>query len=340
MVWISPLTEASGINMKQTKIILPLIFSATLAYTQNSELEYANLIKKADSLYSAKDYKNSAKKYSEAFKALGWKGLPDDRYNAACSWALAGVPDSAFFQLERITTKSGYANYNHISIDEDLVSLYNDKRWKPLLEIIKQNKEKAEANLNKPLVALLDSIYIEDQGYRRQIEGIEKKYGWESKEMKNHWKIITEKDSINLIKVTKILDKYGWLGADVVGGQGNSTLFLVIQHADQKTQEKYLPMMREAAKNGKAQSSSLALLEDRVALGQGKRQLYGSQIGRDNETKLYYVLPLEDPDNVDKRRKAVGLGPLAEYVSQWGIKWDVEQFKKDLPELEKKTTEK
>jgi hypothetical protein len=113
-------------------------------------------------------------------------------------------------------------------------------------------------------------------------------------------------------------------------------LFLVIQHADQKTQEKYLPMMRAAVKNGKAQGSSLALLEDRVALGQGKRQIYGSQIGRDPDTQLYYVSPLEDPDNVDKRRAEVGLGTLAEYVNRWQIKWDVEQYKKDLPKLEEK----
>jgi len=92
--------------------------------------------------------------------------------------------------------------------------------------------------------------------------------------------------------------------------------------------------MREAVKHGKAQASNLALLEDRVALGQGKKQIYGSQIGRDPETQLYYVSPLEDPDNVDKRREAVGLQPLAEYVSRWQIKWDVEQYKKDLPKLE------
>jgi len=117
-----------------------------------------------------------------------------------------------------------------------------------------------------------------------------------------------------------LLDQYGWLGADVIGAQGNATLFLVIQHADQATQEKYLPMMREAVKNGKGQGSSLALLEDRVALRQGKKQIYGSQIGRDMGSKLYYVQPLEDPDNVDKRRAQVGLQPLAEYISQWQIK--------------------
>jgi len=93
--------------------------------------------------------------------------------------------------------------------------LHQDKRWKPLLEIIKQNKDKAEANLNKPLVAQFDSIYVEDQKYRKQIDEIEKKFGWDSKEMKSHWKVINEKDSINLIKVKNILDHYGWLGADV-----------------------------------------------------------------------------------------------------------------------------
>jgi len=130
------------------------------------------------------------------------------------------------------------------------------------------------------------------------------------------------------------------LGADVVGGQGNSTLFLVIQHADQATQEKYLPMMREAVKNGKAQGSSLALLEDRVALGQGNRQIYGSQIGRDPETQIYFISPLEDPDNVDKRRAEVGLQSLADYASRWQITWDVEQYKKDLPQIEEKVKRK
>ena len=95
-------------------------------------------------------------------------------------------------------------------------------------------------------------------------------------------------------------------------------------------------MMREAVKNGKAKGKSLALLEDRVALRKRKKQIYGSQIGRDNDTKLYYVLPLEDPDNVDKRRAKVGLEPLADYVNYWQIKWDVEQYKKDLLLIEAK----
>jgi hypothetical protein len=154
--------------------------------------------------------------------------------------------------------------------------------------------------------------------------------------MKNHLKLINKIDSINLIKVKQILDQYGWLGADVIGSNGNLTLFLVIQHADLASQEKYLPMLREAVKNKKASASNLALLEDRVALRQGKKQIYGTQIERDKVTNSYYISPLEDPDNVDKRRAAVGLQPLGEYVKQWQIKWDVEQYKRDLPTIEAK----
>lgn len=129
--------------------------------------------------------------------------------------------------------------------------LHKDKRWKPLLEVIEQNKDKAEkadATLNKPLISQLDSIFKEDQRVRIQIDTIEKEYGWESSQMKAHLQLISRIDSINLIKVKQILDKYGWLGADVIGSNGNLTLFLIIQHSDLATQEKYLPMMREAEK--------------------------------------------------------------------------------------------
>jgi hypothetical protein len=321
--------------MKTVIIIFTFLTISLQAVAQVSQ-KYKELVNEAFSLYQAKDYKKAAEKLSEAFESNGWKGLSTDRYNAACMWSLAGVPDSAFFQLYRIATKANYTDYDHVTNDPDLQSLHQDSRWEPLLVIIKENKEKSEANLNKPLVAILDSIYMDDQKYRLQMDEVEKQYGWESKEMQELWGIIHVKDSLNLIKVKSILDQYGWLGPDVVGAQGNSTLFLVIQHSDQATQEKYLPMMREAVKNGRAQASSLALLEDRVALGQGRRQIYGSQIGRDPDTQQYYIRPLDDPDNVDKRRAEVGLSPLAEYVSIWNLTWDVEQYKKDLSEIEAK----
>lgn len=81
--------------------------------------------------------------------------------------------------------------------------------------------------------------------------------------------------------------------------------------------------------------NSLALLIDRIEIREGRKQRYGSQIGTNPNNKTLYVLPLIDPDNVDKRRAEVGLGPISEYVKNWNLVWDVEKYKSELPELEK-----
>lgn len=186
----------------------------------------------------------------------------------------------------------------------------------------------------KNLKAILDTVYEEDQKLRRQLKDVEEKFGKESIEMQEHWQSIHYKDSINLIKIQKILDEHGWLGQDAIGGIGNTTLFLVIQHAPLKVQQKYLPMMQEAVIKGNARGADLALLEDRVSIRSGKRQIYGSQIGRNQETGEFYVVPIEDPENVDKRRSEVGLGSLADYVEGYDIVWDIERHKKMTAELE------
>jgi len=303
------------------KQLLFTILLCACAFYSNAQ-DYAALVAKGDSLYQTKDFLQSAQAYNEAFRVNGDKGAVNARYNAACSWALAGQPDSAFVQLVRIAEKGNYTNYKHITTDADLNSLHQDPRWKKVTEWVAQNKEKAEANLNKPLVQELETIFDEDQKYRRMIDSVEQQFGRESAEMKQLWQIIVEKDSINLIKVTKILDEYGWLGPDVVGGQGNMTLFLVIQHSPLEVQLKYVPMLREAVKNGKANAANLALLEDRILMYQGKKQLYGSQLRMNQETGKYELAPIEDPKNVDKRRAEMGLGPLADYVKRWGIEWN------------------
>lgn len=126
--------------MKKLFLFSTIFLIWTGVYGQTTKSEYSNLIKKADSLYQAKDFKNSALTYSSAFKVLGWKGLPDDRYNAARAWTMAKTPDSAFFNLQRIVDKGYYSDYDKITKEEDFKSLYSDNRWQPLLDQIKYNK--------------------------------------------------------------------------------------------------------------------------------------------------------------------------------------------------------
>ncbi|WP_288423827.1 DUF6624 domain-containing protein [uncultured Spirosoma sp.] len=307
-------------------LIVCLVCSST--YGQ----EYRQLVNEANEKYLGKEYKKSVELYKRAF-AKEQKNRTDF-YNAGCSAALAGDGTLALSWLNQ-AFDNGYVNIRHMKSDSDLNSLHKTQGWKSLVATMQTKVDRLEAEYDKPLQAKLLAIYDDDQKDRQRIDGLGKKYGYNSKEVDKLWKTIAYKDSVNLLSVKAILDQYGWVGEDKVGPQANTTLFLVIQHADLATQQTYLPMMRKAVTDKKAEPSALALLEDRVALGEKRRQTYGSQIGEDS-TGTAYVLPLADPDNVDKRRAEVGLDPLADYVKHWGIKWDVDEYKKQLPAIEKR----
>jgi hypothetical protein len=169
--------------------------------------------------------------------------------------------------------------------------------------------------LDKPMIALLDTIFKADQYLRQQ-----NRMDLNSPELKEWSRKVSQIDSVNLIKVTDILNKHGWPGEDVIGWSGSSTLWAVLQHSALDNQEKYLPMMREAVKNGKARPAQLALLEDRILVGNGKEQIYGTQAGTDS-LGIYRLYPIKDEQNVNKRRFLVGLGPLQWYAKQIGLRY-------------------
>ena len=289
--------------------------------------QYIKNSSRAFSFYENGNYFKSALSYDSLFNQYRNQGLRNDKYNAACSWALSGNIEKAFFYLTLAVEVDKWSNLSHILYDSDLSTLHPDKRWQPLIDTVKSNKEKVEAKLNKPLVAMLDTIYTEDQGGRINIDAIQKQFGWQSKQLDSLWKKIDYQDSTNLIMVKKIIDTYGWLGSDQVGDQGALTIFLVIQHADSLTQVTYLPVMREAVKKGKAQPQNLALLEDRVLMKQGKKQIYGSQLITNEKTGKYEFYPIEDEPNVNKRRFAIGLEPLEAYAKRFGLDYTLPKTK-------------
>ncbi|MGD9993348.1 MAG: DUF6624 domain-containing protein [Salinivirgaceae bacterium] len=175
------------------------------------------------------------------------------------------------------------------------------------------------------LIAQLDTIHQEDQKDRIRINELLIKSRTESEnlELVTLVELMNKNDSINLIKVEKILNEHGWLGADVIGEKGNHTLFLVIQHADFETQLKYLPLMRESVEKGTLKAKDFALLVDRIEMRRGNRQIYGSQIKIDGSE--FYVYPIIDPEKVNERRAEIGMEPIEDYVKNVGLTWDIEK---------------
>ncbi|RWU05436.1 DUF6624 domain-containing protein [Pedobacter chitinilyticus] len=180
------------------------------------------------------------------------------------------------------------------------------------------------------LLPMLDTIYKDDQSYRFELASLTRSNASPSK-LDSVRNIIKEKDEINLKKINAILTKYGWLGPQEVGMNGSQSIFLVIQHADLDTQKKYLSLVQQAEKEGKTLSSNLAILEDRIAMREGRKQYYGSQGFKDKVTGISYIYPIVDIDQLDQRRKQMGMPPMATYVKNWNL----EDYKKKLPEIEK-----
>lgn len=299
-----------------TVLIITFLFLNNIC-GQTVPPEYYKLTKKADSLYRTKDYNASAFKYSDAFKLLGGKGLANDRYDAACSWALAGYPDSAIFNLERIAHRAFYSDYQRVTKDKDLVSLYNHRQWKPLLEKIKHNQDSIEAKMDRKLIARLDSLASADQKWRnlatKQGNGEKLK---DSIDPKTIFPNMILTDNSNLVEVRKIFYTYGFPNYDLVGTRGSSNFWLLVQHQDRSPafQDSVLVLMKIEAEKGKASWNNYAYLIDRVKVNAGEKQIYGTQMQMNNDNTSFEPKPVIEPEKLNERRKSVGLGTIEEYA--------------------------
>ena len=130
----------STTNLMKNRVLLTLILSIICisSFAQN----YKTLIQKADSLFSISRYEDAALTYSKAIQVTGGKTTSFDRYRTADAYALADNPDSAFHHLGILATKDSFSYYSVIAKDGNLAGLRSDKRWKPLLNALKQNRAK------------------------------------------------------------------------------------------------------------------------------------------------------------------------------------------------------
>lgn len=114
----------------------------------------------------------------------------------------------------------------------------------------------------------------------------------------------------------EVLDEYGWPGRSMVGLAATAAAGRLVQHmeGDLPLQRRCLELMARAAEAGDFPTREVAYVTDSVRLAEGRPQVYGTKFDRvDGEL---VPCPLEDPDRVDERRRAMGLGPLAEYARE------------------------
>lgn len=185
------------------------------------------------------------------------------------------------------------------------------------------------------LVSILDTIFRTEQEPITLRDSFMKKYGIESPQALAQQAIYEKNHVINEKKVTAILDKSGWPAKEIIGERGNRTICNVLQHSALDVRLKYLPMMKEAVKDKKLNPQLLVRTEDRIATDQGNPQIYGGQMKFYPETKTFNVWPVFDPVNIDKRRAAIGLIPIAEHLkNRFDFEWNLEEQIKRTEEFE------
>ena len=186
------------------------------------------------------------------------------------------------------------------------------------------------------LIAALDTIWSTEQIPIRLRDSLMKIYGAESELVKEQQVIYERNHIVNERKVKRILANYGWPTKEMAGEQGNWTICNVIQHSDNAVRIKYLPMMRQAVKDKKLEPRFLVRAEDRIATERGELQIYGGQMKYYPETKSFNVWPVLDPINIDKRRAAIGLGPIDEFLkNRFDFEWNLEEQIKRTAEFER-----
>ena len=121
----------------------------------------------------------------------------------------------------------------------------------------------------------------------------------------------------NARRLHRIIESVGWPGTDLVGSDGAEAAWLILQHAIAQPDliRWALPLLRAAAREGRACPRHVALLEDRIRFFEGRPQRYGTQFDWDAEGNLS-PCAVEDPERVDERRRAIGLPPLAEQMEE------------------------
>lgn len=149
------------------------------------------------------------------------------------------------------------------------------------------------------LSAVLEEIYEADQ--RIRIELMDAMGG----DVGDLFHRMAQIDSANQAKINCILSDYGWLPQSRVGEKAASAIFLVVQHGGKAMIEKNLPALKKLAGENEAKTTHAAMMEDRLLMYEGKKQIYGTQASSDS-TGASYVWPVADPDRVNELRKAAG----------------------------------
>jgi hypothetical protein len=120
----------------------------------------------------------------------------------------------------------------------------------------------------------------------------------------------------NAALLDRAFDALGWPSRAKLDDDGAAAATLILQHAISRPdlQRRGLTLLLEAVEAGHANPLDAAYLSDRIAVLEGRAQVFGTQFDWD-ENGLLSPAPIADPNGLDDRRASVGLAPMADTIA-------------------------
>ncbi len=155
------------------------------------------------------------------------------------------------------------------------------------------------------LVAELRSVDLDYVKYRDTLYKLEKAFGKTSEKYKELKLLDQKNDSLVLIRIDRIMKRFGYPSKEKVG-ESNGVIFFIVSSSSWQVKEKYLEAFRLASIKGDITIKDLAYFEDKFFVAKEGYQLYGTQYKRLLDYSIVNY-PVKDLSNLNERRKTIGL---------------------------------
>jgi hypothetical protein len=137
-----------------------------------------------------------------------------------------------------------------------------------------------------------------------------KQYGLTKKQSDSIWILQNHLDSLNEIRLSQIIDSFGWPSAKLIGPNDADVLPL---HFSKEFKSKYYPTLFQAAKDKDIAADVVAQMYDRLMIDLKKQQVYGSFEVVDSITGKKSPPMIDDINLTNKMRHEIGLDSLIDY---------------------------
>lgn len=125
---------------------------------------------------------------------------------------------------------------------------------------------------------------------------------------------IAAMDDRLLAELLPLVPESGWFTPEVYGERASSAAFLIIQHSNIEQWRRFVPVLEPLALAGQIDGQDYGLMYDRLAISEGRLQRYGTQVTCTGGKFVIDWGNIEDPENADARRRAIGFAwTLAQY---------------------------